>query len=397
MPKSNRGLRSPSMKIIVAYPSLNSLGGAERLCMHVIKALRKRKYNVTLATLDKTNWVLLRKVFDESFRPDGEFYLLSRIPEIPTLTLRQAFVALSYALELFLITLKGNYDLLVNMGGEIMDSIGDMIYFNAIPLKLMHIYPQIQPRHNVQWRCYSRLYSLLTRVLRSPSTITVTNSKFTQDIIKKNLGRKALVVHPPVDIQKIKSLMKNQNRENIVVTVSRFRSAKGLEIIPKIAKHVENCNFIVIGTADVDSEECLKEIFERTKKLGVQARVRIFVNISFSLVLEKLFTAKVFLHTQPTEAFGISIVEAMAAGCVPVVPKAGGPWFDILNREQGKYGYAYSSLGEAAEKINLLMNDERLRTEISVRAFERAKHFDRSIFEKKIVAVIHKVAVSKLK
>jgi len=163
MPKSNRGLRSPSMKIIVAYPSLNSLGGAERLCMHVIKALRKRKYNVTLATLDKTNWVLLRKVFDESFRPDGEFYLLSRIPEIPTLTLRQAFVALSYALELFLITLKGNYDLLVNMGGEIMDSIGDMIYFNAIPLKLMHIYPQIQPRHNVQWRCYSRLYSLLTR------------------------------------------------------------------------------------------------------------------------------------------------------------------------------------------------------------------------------------------
>jgi len=87
----------------------------------------------------------------------------------------------------------------------------------------------------------------------------------------------------------------------------------------------------------------------------------------------------------------------VAAGCVPVVPKAGGPWFDILDREQGKYGYAYSNLREAAEKINLLMNNERLRTEISRRAFERAKHFDRSIFEKKIVDVIHKVAVSKLK
>lgn len=397
MPKSNRGLRSPSMKIIVAYPSLNSLGGAERLCMHVIKALRKRKYNVTLATLDKTNWVLLRKVFDESFRPDGEFYLLSRIPEIPTLTLRQAFVALSYTLELFLITLKGEYDLLVNMGGEIMDSIGDVIYINAIPLKLMHIYPQIQPTHNVQWRCYSRLYSLLTSVLGNHSKVIVTNSMFNKDIVRRNLGRKALVVHPPVDIQKIKSLMKYQNRENIVVTVSRFRSAKGLEIIPKIARHVQNCKFSIIGTADMNSEECLKEISERTKKLGVQARIRIFVNIPFNNVLEKLFTAKVFLHTQPTEAFGISIVEAMAAGCVPVVPRDGGPWFDILNQDQGKYGYAYSSPREAAHQINLLMNDERLRTEISRRASERANRFTGSVFERKIVNVIHEVAVAKLK
>jgi len=384
------------MKIIVVYPTLNSLGGAERLCMHVMKALRKRNYDVTLATLDKTNWALLRKVFDESFRPDGEFYLLPRIPEIPTLTLRQAFVALSYALELFLITLKGEYDLLVNMGGEIVDSIGDVIYINAIPLKLMHVYPQIQPKRNVQWRCYSKLYSLVTRVLSIPNNVIVTNSKFNKDVIKKNLGRKALVVHPPVDVQKIKSFAKSQNRGNIVVTVSRFRSAKGLEIIPKIAKRIENCKFIIIGTADMNSEECLKEISERTKKLGVQARVRIFVNTPFNLVLEKLFTAKVFLHTQPTEAFGISIVESMAAGCVPVVPRDGGPWFDILNREQGKYGYAYGSLREAAEKINLLMNDERLRIEISRRAFERADHFDRSVFERKIANVIHEVAVGKL-
>jgi len=386
------------MKIIVVYPTLNSLGGAERLCMHVMKALRRRNYDVTLATLDRTNWVLLRKVFEESFRPDGEFYLLPRIPKISTLTLRQAFVALSYALELFLITLRGDYDLLVNVGGEIMDSIGDVIYINAIPLKLMHVYPQIQPKHNVQWRCYSRLYSLITRVLgsHSHSNVIVTNSKFNKDIIERNLGRKALVVHPPVDIQKIKSVMKNQDRENIVVTVSRFRSAKGLEKIPKIARLVENCKFIIIGTADMNSEECLKEISERTKKLGVQARVRIFINMSFNLVLEKLSTAKVFLHTQPTEAFGISIVEAMAAGCVPVVPRDGGPWFDILNRKQGKYGYAYSSLREAAEKINLLINDERLRIEISRRAFERADHFDRSVFERKIANVIHEVAVGKL-
>jgi len=384
------------MKVIVAHPTLNSLGGAERLCMHVMEALRKRNCNVTLATLDKTNWVLLRKVFDESFQPDGEFYLLPRIPEIPTLTLRQAFVALSYALELFLITLKGEYDLLVNMGGEIMDSIGDVIYINAIPLKLMHVYPQIQPKHNAQWRCYSRLYSLVTRVLSIPNNVIVTNSKFNKDIIKKNLGRKALVVHPPVDIQKIKSPIKNQNRKNIVVTVSRFRSAKGLEIIPKIAKHVENCKFILIGTADANSEECLKRISEKTKKLGVQARLQTFVNMPLIFILEKLFNAKVFLHTQPTEAFGISIVEAMAAGCVPVVPRDGGPWFDILDRKQGKFGFSYRILAEAADIIEMLLEDEDLRGEVSARASERANVFDCSVFERKMVDIVEKVGLEKL-
>jgi len=385
------------MKVVVAYPSLNSIGGAEKLCIHVMKALRSRNCNVTLVTLDKTNWVLLKKVWHESFRPDDEFYLLPKIAKIPTLTLRQAFVALSYTLELFLITLTGKCDLLVNMGGEITDSMGDLIYINAIPLRLMHIYPQIQPKQSVQWRCYSRLYSLLTRALGSSNNVILTNSKFIQQIVQKNLRRNALVVYPPVNVQKISFRVKNKTRENIAVTVSRFRSAKGLEIIPKIASRVKDCKFILIGTADANSEECLKEISEKTKKLGVQARVQTFVNMPLIFILEKLFTAKVFLHTQPTEAFGISIVEAMAAGCVPVVPKSGGPWFDILDQEQGKYGYAYSSLREAAEKIQLLMNNEQLRVQISQRAFERAKCFDRSFFERKIVDVIQKVADIKRK
>jgi len=110
-----------------------------------------------------------------------------------------------------------------------------------------------------------------------------------------------------------------------------------------------------------------------------------------------LSAAKVFLRTLHNEPFGMSVVEAMAAGCVPVVPKSGGPWFDILDQEQGRYGYAYSSLREAAEKIQLLMNNEQLRVQISQRAFERAKCFDRSFFERKIVDVIQKVADIKRK
>jgi len=382
------------MKLLIAYPTLNSLGGAQRLCVHLMKTLAERKFRVTLATVDKTNWTALREVFAESFRPESEFYLLPRVPEIPTLALRQAFMALAYILELLLITLKGDYDLLINMGGEVIDSMGDVVYINAIPLKLMHVYPKIQPTHAAQWGCYSRLYGLLTRVFRNHSSVIVTNSTSNQKIIQKYLGRTPLVVHPAVDVQRVRASLPSEHRENVIVTLSRFRSAKDLEIIPSIAKRAEKSTFILVGTADRDSEECLTAIARRTENLGVQDRVQILKNQPFSLVLEKLSTAKVFLHTQSHEAFGMAVVEAMAAGCVPVVPRYGGPWFDILDETQGKFGFAYQTPAEAADIINRLQDDDAMWRDVSRRASVRANDYDRSIFERKMTDIVQRVVSS---
>jgi len=316
------------------------------------------------------------------------------MPEIPTLTLRQAFMAISYIVELFLITLKGDYDLLINMGGEVIDSIGDVVYINAVPLKLMHVYPKIQPTHAPQWRCYSRLYGLLTRAFGNHNSVMVTNSRSNQKIVGKHLGRTPLVVHPAVDTASISSSRKERKREDIVVTISRFRSAKDLEIIPSIAKQVEKCRFILIGTADKDSEKCLEELSRRTRDLGVQDRVQILKNQPFSLILEKLSAAKVFLHTQSYEAFGMAIVEAMAAGCVPVVPRYGGPWLDILDETQGKFGFSYQTPAEAADIINRLHGDDAMWRDVSRRASVRANDYDRSVFERKMVDIVQCVVSS---
>jgi alpha-1,2-mannosyltransferase len=384
------------MKIIVACPTLNSLGGAERVCVFLMKILKRRNCNVTLITLDKTNWILLRKVFNETFRPDHEFCLLPTVLEIPTLTLRQAFIALSFPLQLFLATQKGGYDLLINMSGEIADSLGDLVYVNAMPLKLMHVYPQIQPTHGAQWGPYSKLYGLFTRFLRQPYNVTMTNSEFNRDIIRQHLGKEALVVYPPVDVQKIESTSRKASRENIAVTVSRFRSAKGLAIIPAIAARLRNCKFILIGTTDRNSKECLQEIWKKAKEFNVETSLQIFANEPSGFLLSKLSTAKVLLHTQAYEAFGMSVVEAMAAGCVPVVPRDGGPWFDILEKTEGVYGFSYGSVAEAAQKIRMLLDDDKLRTEVSTRASRRAMDFDSSIFERRILSIVERAYSNKL-
>ena len=205
--------------------------------------------------------------------------------------------------------------------------------------------------------------------------------------IEEFLGKEALVVNPPVESNWITAQVSCRRRKNSVITISRFRSAKNLEIIPKIASYVKDCEFVVIGIADEESEQCLKELFEEIGRLGVQQRVRVFRNRAHGFTLSALSTAKIFLHTQRTEAFGMSIVESMAAGCIPVVPRTGGPWIDILDSQEGQYGFSYRNPPEAAAKINLLLEDESLRSKVSIRATERSVAFDSSSFEKKLLKI----------
>jgi hypothetical protein len=80
----------------------------------------------------------------------------------------------------------------------------------------------------------------------------------------------------------------------------------------------------------------------------------------------------------------------MAAGCVPVVPKIGGPWYDVLDQKQGLFGFSYESLIESVQLIKLLFDDRQLRSKVAARARQRALVFDSSVFEKGFLNVVEK-------
>ena len=379
------------MEIIIATPSINLLGGAQKACLQAINALRKIDCKLVLVTIDKTDWVLVEEILGESAKPDEELYLFSKVPEMPRAAFKQAFVAFFYTLQLFRIVIKNKNSLVINMGGEMVNNLGNIVYVNAIPLRLAHLFPEvIEPKAVFRWKIYGRIYSMFLRCLGDPTGTIVANSKFIQGIIAKYLGKKALVINPPVASDITGSDIEWRNRKNRVVTISRFRPAKGLEIIPEVASCVKNCEFALIGIFDKEAKRCLEKISEGINARGVQGRVRIFKNKPHSFASAALSTAKIFLHTQKTEAFGMSIVESMAAGCVPIVPRAGGPWLDILDCREGQYGFSYKSPCEAAQKIKLLIENENLRSEISMRAAERAVAFDSSVFESEILDVVKK-------
>jgi glycosyltransferase involved in cell wall biosynthesis len=59
-----------------------------------------------------------------------------------------------------------------------------------------------------------------------------------------------------------------------------------------------------------------------------------------------LAAAKVYLHTMVGEHFGISIVEAMASGCIPVSHNSGGMVEFVPSQNR------YETIEQAAEKID---------------------------------------------
>ena len=114
-------------------------------------------------------------------------------------------------------------------------------------------------------------------------------------------------------------------------------------------------------------------------------------NASHSDVREWLARARVFWHAaglsedearhpERLEHFGISTVEAMANGCVPVVIRRGGQP-EII--EHAKSGFLCGSLEEMMSRTAELAADQKLWARMSSAARERAAAFGRAAFERR--------------
>ena len=72
------------------------------------------------------------------------------------------------------------------------------------------------------------------------------------------------------------------------------------------------------------------------------------------------------------EHFGMSAVEAMAHGCVPILLNKGGYKESV---ENGKNGFLFDTREEAVEKLKMLVKNQRLWGRMSRNARQRAKKF----------------------
>ena len=88
------------------------------------------------------------------------------------------------------------------------------------------------------------------------------------------------------------------------------------------------------------------------------------------------------------EHFGITTVEAMAAGAVPVViAKAG----QLETVEHGKSGFLWNNLTELQEYTLKVATDAELREALKQRGIVRARDFDNEHFKRRLLQLIEAI------
>lgn len=182
----------------------------------------------------------------------------------------------------------------------------------------------------------------------------LSNSIFTKRLIKNLYNLDSFVLYPPVPVPPSLDLSRRDRRVFAVIVV-RPKAVSGIALLPDIIKGLtKTVQFLVIGRADPVG---LKVIQNLRKK-----RVRIkYLGFVSENTKRKLFsTFSHYLHLGLNESFGITVVEAMAGGCIPIAPNSGAiPEYlpvDLL----------YSNSIEAAEKIDARIGLEDFNLKIKL-------------------------------
>lgn len=199
----------------------------------------------------------------------------------------------------------------------------------------------------------------------------VCNSDFTKRHIDKRLGKKAVVIYPPVT-----PIKKSAKKKNMILSVGRFHPLKKQDVLIEAFRKIQGYELVFAGGLLPADEPYLKRLKLAAKNL----RVRFVPNISFEKMVEVYNQARIYWHgagyheTNPErmEHFGITTVEAMSAGAIPVVYHGGG--LPEIVRE-GKDGYLWANTDELLEKTKKVI----MRSD-TFSAVNRAKEFSTEKF-----------------
>jgi glycosyltransferase involved in cell wall biosynthesis len=222
----------------------------------------------------------------------------------------------------------------------------------------------------------------------NPANMIIANSSITADFLKQTWnGCDVQTLHPPVDTD---YYALSRGKENLVVAVGVIQPNKRFEDIIRAMSKVSSEYRLVITGYRHQSNYYL-ELQRLIDITGLRGRVEIVLDATREELRDTLSKAKIAVHASRFEPFGISVVEGMASGCVPIVYRGAtsGPWVDIINR--GEFGIGFRTIDELSENIEKIMNNERMYRHYGIRAMKRSKEFDTLVFKDKFTKILSRI------
>ena len=224
----------------------------------------------------------------------------------------------------------------------------------------------------------------------------ICNSNFTKNFIDREYGVDSLVIYPPVDTEKLKSGRKT-NSIFFVGRFSQLTQAKNQEFLIRAFKVLydkgnPSWELILAGGSEVGAKEYLKHL----KSLKEGYPIKIIESPSFKELVSLYAECKIFWSAvgfgvdeekepEKVEHFGITLVEAMAAGAIPIVYSAGG-YKEIIT--DGENGFFWNKKGELIKKTIEIMGDKALSHRLSKNAIISSKKYSFERFRSNVEKIL---------
>ncbi len=347
------------MKIGIYDPYLDTLGGGERYMLTAAECL---SYNHNVSVFWNDNTILTKA--KEKFGIQGDkITLVKNIFSQRTNFLQRLQETASYDSLLFL-------------------SDGS-IPFTMAKKTILHFQFPVE--------CVNA-DTLATKIKLKRIDSIIVNSEYTKQYIDKKFHLNSKVIYPPCPM----ALENKETKTDSILTVGRFQKMISGDDFKKfkflietyLKMNAKEWKFVIAVSVKDEDHDAIQELIEITQDTPIEIKI----NTSFR-ELEKLYSqAKIYWHAagfgedilrypERAEHFGISTVEAMSYGVVPVVIDRGGQR-EIV--ENGISGFLWDTQEELIGKTENLMKNLSVWNTMSLQAKERAQKFSENNFCKKV-------------
>ena len=203
------------------------------------------------------------------------------------------------------------------------------------------------------------------------NSIVITNSEFSRRAIVNAFGLEDIrILSPPIDIETFRNSVliinddDDSGRRDIILVISRIAPHKKIENAIKLAKILKDnsigSEMKIVGNLYSYFSDYYSGLKQMIKELGLTDYVTFEINASLDQLLSIIQESRVYFHPMVGEHFGMSVIEAIAAGLIAVVPGEGGVT-EFVSQE-----YQYNTLQHAAEIIMDVLNNVHKTEQIKI-------------------------------
>lgn len=381
-----------TLKAGIYDPYLDTLGGGERYCLTVAEILSQNGYDVDLFwSGDPTLLAKAMNRFALNLKP------IKIVKDIFNLPLRHLELV-----EDNLKTINRPIQKTSNIINKYQITKNYHVFFYLSDGSLPLIFSQKNILHmQVPFHFHPNIQQKVTTFLKAKLfSKIVCNSNFTKKFIEKYLGCSSIVLYPPVDILKFNPA---KIKTNSILSVGRFDNilnAKKQDVLIEAFKklcHQQpelDWRLKLLGGSQLSEET--NSFLTYLKNLAGGFSVEFLVNPSFEVLQKHYSEAKIYwhatgygvdedIHPESTEHFGISTVEAMASGAVPIVVNKGG-LREIVNNHQN--GFLWQDVNDLVTQTLSLIKSPQKLNQLSQAALLSCQQFSKENFQKQFISII---------